>query len=67
MEIRNNHFLKRQPFFKQPFLKETNNNMYLHLRSFAPITWKKGTLRTLIRRAYTVCSNEIFCRKNYTI
>ena len=25
---------------------------------FCPITWKKGTLRTLTRRAYTVCSND---------
>ena len=30
----------------------------MHCRSFAPITWKKGTLNTLIRRAYTVCSND---------
>ena len=40
------------------FRKETNNNVYLHWRSFAPITWKKGTLRTLIRRAYALCSND---------
>ena len=41
------------------FRKETNNDTYLHWRSFAPITWKKGTLRTLIiRRAYTVCLND---------
>ena len=40
------------------FRKETNNDIYLHWRSFAPMTWKKGTLRTLIRRAYTVCSND---------
>ena len=35
------------------FCKKTSNNIYFHWRSFAPITWKKGTLRTLIRRAYT--------------
>ena len=40
------------------FRKETNNDIYLHWRFFAPITWKKGTLRTLVRRAYTVCSND---------
>ena len=40
------------------FPKEANNNIYLHWRSLAPITWKKGTLRTLIRRTYTVCSND---------
>ena len=40
------------------FRKETNNDIYLHWRSFAPMTWKKDILRTLIRRAYTVCSND---------
>ena len=40
------------------FRKEANNYIYLHWRSFASITWKKGTLRTLLRRAYTVCSND---------
>lgn len=40
------------------FRKETNNDIYLHWKSFAPITWKRGTLKTLIRRAYTICSND---------
>ena len=40
------------------FRKEINNNIYLHWRYFAPITVKKGTLKTLIRHAYTVCSND---------
>ena len=40
------------------FRKGTNNDIYIHWRSFAPMAWKKGTLRTLIRRAYTVCSND---------
>ena len=40
------------------FRKETNNNIYLHWRSFAPLTWKKGTLKTLTRVSYTVCSNN---------
>ena len=31
------------------FRQETNNTTYLYWRSFAPMTWKKGTLRTLIR------------------
>ena len=39
------------------FRKETNNNTYFHWRSFAPLTWKKGTLKTLARGSYTVCSN----------
>ena len=40
------------------FCKETNTDIYLHWRSFGPITWKKGTSRTLTRRAYTVWSND---------
>ena len=40
------------------FCKETNSDIYLHWRSFDPMSWKKGTLRTLIRQAYTVCSND---------
>ena len=40
------------------FRKETNNDISFHLRSFAHMTWKKGKLRTLIRRAYTVYSND---------
>ena len=29
----------------------------IYFYAFAPITWKKGRLRTLVRLAYTVCSN----------
>ena len=42
------------------FRKETND-IYLHWRSFSPMEgakWKKGTLKTLIRQAYTVCLND---------
>ena len=42
------------------FRKETND-IYLHWRSFSPMEgakWKKGTLTTLIRHAYTVCLND---------
>ena len=31
---------------------------YLHWKSFFSMTWKKDTLRPLIRRAYTVCSKD---------
>ena len=40
------------------YRKPTNTDLYLHWNSFAPNTWKKGTLRTLILRAHTICSNE---------
>ena len=38
------------------FRKETN--IYLHWKYFAYMTWKKGTWRTLIRQAYTVCLTD---------
>lgn len=34
------------------FRKESNNDIYLQ--------WKKDTLKSLIRRAYTACLNEFF-------
>ena len=40
------------------FRKPTNNDIYLHWNSFAPKKWKQGTLRTLILRAFTICSND---------
>ena len=48
------------------FCKETKNDIYLHWRSFAPMTWKKSTLRTLIRQAYAVCSNDNLLREELT-
>ena len=32
--------------------------LYLHWDAFAPVSWKRGTLRTLVNRAYLVCSNK---------
>ena len=32
--------------------------MSLHWKSFAPTTWKIGTLKTLIKHAYIICSND---------
>ena len=40
---------------------------YLHWKSFFSMTWKKDTLRPLIRRAYTFVRKIIFCGKNYTV
>ena len=42
------------------FRKHTNNDIYLNWNAFAPDTWKRGTLKTLVERAYIVCStNEL--------
>ena len=40
--------------------KQTDTNIYLNWNSFAPKTWKIGTLKGLIRRALTICSTEEF-------
>ena len=40
------------------FRKDTYNDLYLHWDSFSPISWKRGTLTSLISRAYMICSNQ---------
>ena len=37
--------------------------MYLNWNSFAPTSWKRGTLKTLIDRAYLVCSSPELWKK----
>ena len=43
--------------------KQTDTNIYLNWNSFAPKTWKIGTLKGLVRRAMTICSTEEFQNK----
>ena len=43
--------------------KQTDTNIYLNWKSFAPETWKIGTLKGLVRRALTICSTEEFQTK----
>ena len=38
--------------------KSTHNGVYLHWNSFAPRTWKRGTLRTILIQAYKICSSK---------
>ena len=40
------------------YRKDIHNGVYLHWNSFAPRTWKRGTLRTILIPAYKVCSTE---------
>ena len=40
------------------YRKTTNNDVYLNWNAFAPISWKIGTLKTLIERAYLICSTD---------
>lgn len=47
-------------FETKVFRKETDTNIYIHWKSFAPKQWKIGTLKGLIRRAHVVSSNDSF-------
>ena len=37
--------------------KTTLNDYYQHWNLFAPTSWKRETLKTLIDRAYLICSS----------
>ena len=43
--------------------KKTDTNVYIHWDSFAPKTWKIGTMKSLIRRAHIICSKPEFLQK----
>ena len=45
------------------YRKDTHNDLYLHWDTFAPVSRKRGTLRTLINRAYLICSNKELLHK----
>ena len=40
------------------YRKDSNTDLYIHWESPAPHTWKRSTLRGLVYRAYTVCSEK---------
>ena len=40
------------------FRKLTNTDIYIHWNSFASFQWKFSTLKTLVYRAYIVCSDN---------
>ena len=40
------------------YRKFTHNDVYLHWDLFSPNSWKVGTLKMLLLRAFVVCSNE---------
>ena len=48
------------------YRKDSNSDVYLHWDSFTPITWKKGTLKTLVERAYLICSTPSLLEKELT-
>ena len=40
------------------YRKATNNDVYLNWNAFAPISWKRSTLKTLIERDFLICSTD---------
>ena len=40
------------------YRKQTHNDIYLHWEFFTPEAWKRGTLKILLFRAHTICSNK---------
>ena len=49
------------------FPKHTHNDIYLNWNAFAPDTWERETLKTLVERAYIVCSTNEFLQKKIRI
>ena len=45
------------------YRKSTHKDIYIHWQAFAPNTWKRGTLFTLTKRAYSICSNTQLLHK----
>ena len=49
---------KRNNITTTVYRKSTCNGIYLNLNAFAPATWKRVTLKTLVERAYVICSTD---------
>ena len=56
--IRNNTTIKTTVY-----RKSTNIDIYLNWKSFSPCSWKRGTLKTITRRAYLVCSTPDYLQE----
>ena len=48
------------------YRKDSNSDVCLHWDSFTPITWKRGTLKTWVERAYLICSTPSLLEKELT-
>ena len=43
--------------------KNTNTDIYIDWKSFAPNNWKWGTLKTLVTRAFEICSTNEYLKE----
>ena len=56
--IRNNSMISTKVF-----RKNTNTDIYINWKSFAPNNWKWGTLKTLVTRAFDICSTDEYLKE----
>ena len=49
---------KRNHITTTVYQKSTCNHMYLNWNAFSPPLWKRGILKTLVERAYVICSTD---------
>ena len=45
------------------YRKNTNTDIYINWKSFAPNNWKWGTLKTLVTRAFDICSTDEYFKE----
>ena len=56
--IRNNSMISTKVF-----RKNTNTDIYINWKSFAPNNWKWGTLKTLVARAFDICATDEYLKE----
>ena len=45
------------------YRKKTNTGLYINWKSFSSNNWKWGTLKTLVLRAYDICSTGKYLKE----
>ena len=56
--IRSNYLISTKVY-----RKNTNTDIYINWKSFAPDNWKWGTLKTLVTRAFHICSTDKYLKE----
>ena len=56
--IRNNSLISTKVY-----RKNTNTDIYINWKSFSPNNWKWGTLKTLVTRAFDICSTDEYLKE----
>ena len=49
---------KRNDITTPVYQKSACNDIYLKWNAFAPVSWKRGTLKTIVEQAYVICSTD---------